>query len=614
MSKRLRDHLMRCLWHDARMKAVETALERGILAVAADGRATPGDKGDRKRIRRSSVDENHEWLHGPVGCDQTTAHRIVPGPLIAGRAHREAIRVLARHGILDSSRSSEVGTSAALRGDDVWSAARRHAPPPRADEVAVMLLLVAAIEVVGFATADVRRVLRRPDWIIPIVSPVDGFAPRLVQMLKEGAFGRLFGVYDGDHMRIDMTALPPRYQELPSLIVFDGKDEDHLASSAGEDKVGSAARLGHPILGVAGDLSELPLRLKQAACLTLSTGSLTSTIVCAVLQEVLGGLPDDAAAQLSDATCALLSLHDLAVAIRPGREAEETIASLRRLAGKDENAGSRAADDRAPAPGRFEAFEGEKGRDGRMISTGSEISQPAVDGSAPTVETLHGYGAARQWALDMKADLPLWRSGSLSWSQMNSKLLLSGPPGTGKTSFARALCNTLQVPLVATSVSTWLEPSHLGDVIKRMRTSFAEARHYAPCVFFVDEVDGIGKRGTGHDYDDYWNAVVNKLLELLDGASKTEGVIIVGATNHPDVIDPAIRRSGRLETHIEIPLPDIDALVGILTHHLGNDYPTVVATRPQRPVGACGKAVPSSSQPSSQNTPKDTEVVANVHL
>lgn len=484
MSKRLRDHLMRCLWHDARMQAVETAIERGILAAAADGPAMHGGRSDRKRITRPPVDVNDDWLHGSEARDQETTRRIVSGPLIAGRAQREAIRVLTRYGIAVSSGSGGPGASAVLSGDDVWSAVRRHAPPPRADEVAVMLLLVAAIEVVGFATADVRRVLRRPDWIIPIVSPVDGFAPRLVQMLKEGAFGRLFGVYDGYHMRVDMTALPPRYQAMPSLIVFDGKDEDHLASSASGDKVGSAARLGHPILGVAGDLSELPLRLKQAACLTLSTGSLTSTVVCAVLQEVLGGLPDDAAAQLPDATCALLSLHDLAVAIRPGREAEETIASLRRLAGKDENAGSRAADDRALAPGRFEAFEEEKGRGGRRISTGSEIIQPAVDESAPTVEALHGYGAARQWALDMKADLPFWRSGSLSWSQLSSKLLLSGPPGTGKTSFARALCNTLQVPLVATSVSTWLEPSHLGDVIKRMRTSFAEARHYAPCVFF----------------------------------------------------------------------------------------------------------------------------------
>jgi cell division protease FtsH len=64
---------------------------------------------------------------------------------------------------------------------------------------------------------------------------------------------------------------------------------------------------------------------------------------------------------------------------------------------------------------------------------------------------------------------------------------------------------------------------------------------------------------------------------------KTEGLIIVGATNHPGVIDPAIRRSGRLETHVEIPLPDVDALVGILAHHLGNDFLSVVASMPEPP-------------------------------
>ena len=94
-----------------------------------------------------------------------------------------------------------------------------------------------------------------------------------------------------------------------------------------------------------------------------------------------------------------------------------------------------------------------------------------------------------------------------------------------------------------------------------------------------DEIDGIGRRGEKNDYDDYWNSVVNKLLELIDGTMKSEGLIIVGATNRPGVIDPAIRRSGRLETHIEIPLPDVDALVGILAHHLRADLADLIATR-----------------------------------
>jgi cell division protease FtsH len=129
-------------------------------------------------------------------------------------------------------------------------------------------------------------------------------------------------------------------------------------------------------------------------------------------------------------------------------------------------------------------------------------------------------------------------------------------------------------------VSTWLEPSYLGDVIRRMRVSFEEALLHSPAILFVDEIDGIGRRGQKNEHDDYWNSVVNRLLELLDGAVRSEGLIVVGATNHPDMIDPAIRRSGRLETHIEIPLPDVDALFGILAHHLGNDCQNVIATRP----------------------------------
>ncbi|MCV9963210.1 ATP-binding protein [Pararhizobium sp. BT-229] len=108
------------------------------------------------------------------------------------------------------------------------------------------------------------------------------------------------------------------------------------------------------------------------------------------------------------------------------------------------------------------------------------------------------------------------------------------------------------------------------------------AREHAPVILFIDEIDNIGNRSAGRrqQHDDYWRSLINRLLELLDGTSKTDGVIVVAATNLPEKIDPALLRSGRLEKHVAIPLPDIEALAGILAHHLGNDLAGVLASAP----------------------------------
>jgi SpoVK/Ycf46/Vps4 family AAA+-type ATPase len=113
-----------------------------------------------------------------------------------------------------------------------------------------------------------------------------------------------------------------------------------------------------------------------------------------------------------------------------------------------------------------------------------------------------------------------------------------------------------------------------------MSAAFAEAEAHKPAILFIDEFEGVGKRSSGREWSDYWNSVVNRLLELLDGAAKTDGVIIVGATNNAAIIDAALLRSGRLEKHVEIPRPDTTALIGILRHHLGDDLASVVDSAP----------------------------------
>ncbi len=88
-----------------------------------------------------------------------------------------------------------------------------------------------------------------------------------------------------------------------------------------------------------------------------------------------------------------------------------------------------------------------------------------------------------------------------------------------------------------------------------MSAAFAEAEAAAPTILFIDEIDGLGKRGSSGEWSSYWDSIVNRALELLNGAAKTSGVIVVGATNNPDAIDRALLRSRRLETHIAIPRP-----------------------------------------------------------
>jgi cell division protease FtsH len=181
----------------------------------------------------------------------------------------------------------------------------------------------------------------------------------------------------------------------------------------------------------------------------------------------------------------------------------------------------------------------------------------AVD--QPSLDALVGYGEAKTWGLSLAADLREWKEGRLSWRDVDRGLLLSGPPGTGKTLFAGALAQTCGAHLVATSVARWQSAGYLNDVLTAIRRSFQDAVANKPSILFIDELDAIGDRTRLVDsqHKQYWTQAINLLLELMDGHSKLEGVVIVGATNYPGAIDPALLRSGRLDRHLTTGLPDL---------------------------------------------------------
>ncbi|WP_128253741.1 AAA family ATPase [Falsirhodobacter deserti] len=209
------------------------------------------------------------------------------------------------------------------------------------------------------------------------------------------------------------------------------------------------------------------------------------------------------------------------------------------------------------------------------------LATPVVKEAGPRLADLAGYGAVKAVALQIVSDLAAWQRGELPWGDVTRGLLLSGPPGTGKTELARVMAREAGITFESGSYGQWQKHGNMGDMLREMDRTFARAKAAPPAILFIDEIDGFGSRRTQDQSSNasYEAKVITALLQHLDGVDGREGVVVIGACNHVEMLDPAIRRPGRFDRVLHIGPPCLEDLPIILRQHLGDDLADADLTR-----------------------------------
>ena len=209
------------------------------------------------------------------------------------------------------------------------------------------------------------------------------------------------------------------------------------------------------------------------------------------------------------------------------------------------------------------------------VATALRKANRSEEATGIRLHELVGLDEARDIAVQLLEDLELWRRGELEWRDIMRGLLLVGPPGSGKTYLAQLLAKEGGLTFVSGSYSKWQKRGHLGEFLKGMVEDFGKAFAGRPSLIFIDELDAFYTRREldGGKNDSYDVKAITGLLEQLDGFAGREGVVLLAASNHLDLIDPAITRAGRFDRIVNVGLPDQEALQVILRQHLGQALP-----------------------------------------
>ena len=202
----------------------------------------------------------------------------------------------------------------------------------------------------------------------------------------------------------------------------------------------------------------------------------------------------------------------------------------------------------------------------KVGSSGANEAQP--QNQTVRFTDVHGCEEAKEELQELVEFLKNPEKFSTLGGKLPKGVLLVGPPGTGKTLLARAVAGEAGVPFFFMSGSEFDE-IYVGVGAKRVRELFANARSKAPAIIFIDELDAIGGKRNERD-PAYVKQSLNQLLTELDGFSQDTGVIILAATNFPQLLDKALTRPGRFDRHVVVPLPDVRGRVAILKHHMKN--------------------------------------------